>query len=252
MLDKSDPRGLYNLLPKFMQECADLINPDDLEDELALELFPDTNGQPPNLWRTLKYAFWDEYDRCQRHENNQLMVEKFCFGIMPRARFRKEVCKTKLLAWLITPPLTYIQRVKEIHELGLASQTEVMKIKINPDKPNVKLIEAQIKIFQFADVRLKGAIVQKIQQQNLNVNVDGNKQSLPAKQLTLDEIQLEIERLQAQSQALLAPARVQLDAQKLITGQYQANQEIIEVDGTQDAGPKEHTITKTVEEINRE
>lgn len=229
--DRSNPRSVINLLPAFIQDQALKISSEifnKTDEELAKELFP-PDGEVPQQHARLKIAFWEEYDLCQRHEADRMDLTRCLGGLVTVSRFRNILAsQPHFLAWLLKPPASYTIVLKEIHELSLKNQLEIMKMPIiNADgKPNVKLIEAQHRIFQHTDIRLKGSFIQRIEQKSLNVNLEGKAPPIKNnKPLTLDEIESQIAALKARSQALESPEQVKLDAHKIITG------EIISDDG---------------------
>lgn len=70
---------------------------------------------------------------------------------------------------------------------------------------------------QHIDTRLKGAVIQRIEQKNLNVNVEaGGSAGIPEKPLTMDDIDARLARLRRESKSLEAPGSVQVDLMKPI------------------------------------
>lgn len=222
--DQTDPRSIFNLLPQFLQQAASQVA-DDIwelsEDELSKQL--EVSGEVPTEYYRLRIAFWDEYDRVQRMLESKLDVSRVTWGVCSVVTLMKwSRSNHLLLAWLLRPPPAYTLLLKEIHSLSLKNQLEVMKMPLTNERgnPNVKLIEAQLKIFQHMDIRLKGGFIQRIEQKNLNVNVDG--ESLPTgnnKSLSLQEMEVEIKKLREQSKLLEIPMHATFDPQKLITGE---------------------------------
>lgn len=223
LFDRSDPQSLYNLLPTFMQAAIEGVDEADLdktEAELAGELFPD--AKPDRGMYQLRIAFWDEFDRAGRLKLDVMDSYRIYDGVCSMNRFKSLINDPLKLAWLLHPPMSYTLVLREISEMALHRQLEAMCLPIKDDKGrvNVKLIEAQLKIFQHLDTRLRGGFVQKTENKNLTVTVDGGKQ-LPAgtKQLSFAEIEEELLKLRKMSEALMAPANVKLDARKMITGE---------------------------------
>lgn len=229
--DPTNDRSLFSVLPSWLKEMASAKLTDELVDlteaDLINELFPHKTVPPE--WFRLRISFWDEYDRVIRHELMQMDLTVAWRGLVTLPWFiAKANSNPKYLAWILSSPPSYELLLREISELALERQLQVMRLPVvNQDtgKANVRLIEMQLKIFQFIDIRLKGAVVQKIEQKSLNVNVNGNvPKSLPARQLSLAELNEELMRLRKVSEQLMAPVNVRLDEHKLITG------EIIEVE----------------------
>lgn len=242
--DGSNPTSLYSLMPVWLKPYCDNLTDEDFaktDVELSEELFADDTI--PEMPYRLRIAFWDEYDRVIRYGEPMMLLDNVYNGICHLTRFRKEIGNPKYFAWLLKPPTGYTLLLKEMSQLALQRQLEVMRLPITDSKgrPNVKLIEAQHKIFQHLDTRLKGAVVQKIEQKNLNVSIDGNTKSLaPARQLTLDEVNKELERLRKVSESLSAPVNAALDPQKMITGETM-DAEVIRENPTEAYQPKDRS-----------
>jgi hypothetical protein len=241
-ISPDNPYSLANILPSYVKEAVALLteeemNLSDLDSTNALfpkDKYPD--GVPSEFYR-LRLAFWDEYDRCGRYQEPVMDMAKVLMGNMSPGAFVKNLDSKLFLAWLLHPPSGYTLGLKEIHDLSMRNLLAVIKLPITraDGRPDVKLIEAQFKIFQHADLRLKGAVVQKIEQRNLNVNVDATPKQLPLK--SLSEIDDQIKALREQSRQLETPAQVPLNLMKLITPS--AKPEIIDANAAQAQQPEE-------------
>lgn len=231
-LDLSNPRSLINLVPTFMknelrylqQQYFDMSN-----QELEDRLFPD--GKPDAIAQQLQTQFWDEYDRVQRWKERGMDVNRICSGLGSPV-WLKKWCGDKLrLAWLIRMPASYEQALAGIHRLSIAQMSRIMQLD-STTMPNPKLMEVQFKIAQHVDQRVKGAVVQKIEQKSLSVHMNapgpgGDAPTKPA--MTMSEIQRQLDDLKARSARLEAPAGVQVDLLSSITAKP-AEPDIIEVD----------------------
>lgn len=141
------------------------------------------------------------------------VMAQICHAKFFNTRFISDPAK---LMWMLHPPVGYDLNLKEIHLLSLRCMRAAMALEIVDDngKPNVKLIEAQMKIFQHIDMRIKGAVIQRIDQRNLNVNMNANASPEVEKEvnrissMTMEEIETRIKFLERKSKGLEAPGNV--------------------------------------------
>ena len=219
--DKSDPRSLFNLLPRFLQDRLEQIPAEFFEfteDQIRQQLFG--NEAPDQTTNRLRVAFWEEYDRVQRYKENILKFQRICEGVCTPAYFMKKVVPDdKKLVWLLHQPSDYNITLHEIHELGLRQLRNVLCLPILDERgrPNTRLIEVQNKIFQHIDMRLKGGIVQRTDQRNLNINGQLTPEQTaaaaasipPPKEDSMAEIELRLAALKQRSTLLEAPSVIQ-------------------------------------------
>lgn len=216
--DLGNPRAMVNLVPGYIRERILMLNPEVLlMTEAELE-WKNWYNQIPEDAQIFRDAFWDEYDRVMRYNEpmfdpNRILRDGFS------AMWAREFVRDKYrLAWLIRIPREYEVALKDIHRLGLKQMRVIMAMALEKDgKFNVKLGELKFKILQHIDTRLKGAVIQRIEQKNLNVNVEaGGSAGIPEKPLTMDDIDARLARLRRESKSLEAPGSVQVDLMKPI------------------------------------
>jgi hypothetical protein len=107
------------------------------------------------------------------------------------------------VAWILSPPASYMVRMEEALNQGLVEMRDIMsQPHIDPvtNKINTRLAEIKLKTVMFLDLRVKGAITQKIEQTNKSVSLTMHANEEQAKELlaalTPEQIQEEISRLQ--------------------------------------------------------
>lgn len=225
---EANPRAVFNLVPLWLKACTrrvTLANPDlwakseaDLQEALFGENVPDPTSNK------LRIAFWEEYERTQREGLPELDLERVIRGVCSMKFLQEKFTKSDLqVAWLFHPPTEYKLDLRDLQHLSLKALRKIMAMPAtNPDgTPNVKLIETQLKIFQHVDMRLEGAIIQRIDQRNLNVNVNADEkkgQAVEAKNaLSMSEIDEKLKLLERRSKALTAPAIIQVDLMKEVS-----------------------------------
>jgi hypothetical protein len=215
-LDTSNPYSLASLLPPPIRRRVPEIPTEFYElseDAMAEELFGSINKIDPLLNR-LRIALWDEYDRCQKHQLKQMDMLRLYRGICTTSQFYKVLNDPKALGFYLTPPTAYTLACKELLTLTVRKMREAINMPLYDKKgnPNTKLIEAIIKIHEKMDMRIHGAVIQRIDQRNLNMNInasadpntekEANRAAIPS----LEAINDEIARLEAKSMALSAPS----------------------------------------------
>jgi len=171
----------------------------------------------------LRLNFWDEYMRAvdQQRKMNVLSITT---GVCSAIYFYDiAIKKESWLAYITTPPPDYSLALREMLELGWSKLRKVLEFPITVqaslkysevDKetgktsmhtkvvevPNTRLISEMRAIVQMLDQRVKGAITQKMQieQKNMNINVPGDNVFLAdASMAQLEAMERKIDRMKA-------------------------------------------------------
>lgn len=219
--DTSNPKSIVNLVPQFIKQHLSSINFFDdektTEELLEEELGPDAENPKRIYFNRCHIQFWDEYDLACR-EDRTMSLDNVLYRLGNVTFFKTTIVeRPKMLAALLKPPVQYELNLKELHALGLTAMRRALTCNpITNGQPNVKLIEAQTKITQILDMRIKGAVVQRIEQKNLNVNVDAGRKpgQTAAAPRSIEEIENEILRLEAKSKELESPGFVTVNLMK--------------------------------------
>lgn len=237
MLDLGDQQHFLNLLPAFLQDAVIRL-PDRYlemtEEELRELCFGRKNAEVPSVHERLRLALWEEYDSAIRFKKNMIDVSRAIHGICTLGYFVNRFIKDpKNVAWLIHPPADYMKGIKEILQMGTSQLREIMMMSnLIGGKPNTKLMEVKLKIYQHIDMRVKGAIIQRIDQRNVSVNVDATAEqakqiveTVAPSQLSMAEVDAKLKELEGKSLRLAAPARVEVDLMKPPTVMLDADEE---------------------------
>lgn len=188
--DKDDETSLLHYLTPEMQAAIHRI-PDDIfnlsEKELHKRMEPDA------LLCRLRLSFWDEYQRIMV-QGGAIDMTQVCHGNCTREYFYKKILLDPLqLMWIITPPQDYYLSMREMLDQGLQQLRKiimqpfvvdkVVKVKDADGNLHDKIVQivdtrvmAEIRAaVTMVDQRVKGAIVQRMQvtQKNLNMNLEG-------------------------------------------------------------------------------
>lgn len=167
---------MLNLLPPSYQELlieAARVHPELFgisETELKLLLIRD-KIRPNKLDHTLRLAFWKEYDLAQ-HENRMMNMGVLYIGICESPQFSNLWRFPHKVAWIVNRPLSYDSMMTEALEFGLSQLRDILELDhLVGKKLNTQLIAAKIKIVKMLDDRIKGAVLQRIEQKSIGVNV---------------------------------------------------------------------------------
>lgn len=174
------------------------------------ERFIRQKADPTELDERVRLTFWDEFHQAsvqgrKMHINNVINSHTTTIEVLVRDYLRKPGVK---LAYIITPPRRYGTSMRILLDKGMRRMEEIldMPLKLPNGNPNAALISQVIKAFQLIDLRVKGAVIQKmqIQQQNLNLNADIGGDSTDAQLLQnlasmslddLEQLEAKVERL---------------------------------------------------------
>jgi hypothetical protein len=164
-------------------------------------------------------SFWTEYEESGRTKQ-RFSWNNVIGGICSSKAFQL-LCQreSQLVAWLLTPPNTYSNRLLEMSLIGEERMLEIMQA--SPVQPNGKvdsrLALAQIKLWEVLQDRLKGSVTQNINQKSVNVNVNSSPAGTEKESFTsVEQIQARLKELQEKAERLTSPAPIRVDAVKLI------------------------------------
>jgi hypothetical protein len=207
-------RHFLKLLPRFVQDrvaAIPLMWWDLSEEEIVQRVWPEQSG-PDSVCEKLRLALWDDYDRCFRFKLSALDMEKCLRGICTMGYFRARVLPDPgKVVFLCTPPPLYENQVRRLHQRGLLEIQKILDLPLLlPDgTPDAKLADVKRRIYESLDLRLKGAIVQRIDQRNVNVNIDADSASFesqfPDELKSMEDLELELKLLEQKSMNLSIP-----------------------------------------------
>lgn len=271
--DHEHPRSVYNLVPYSFQWEIDKIPPGYFlmdERELETRVKTEHRDQFQTLSR-LRIAFWEEYDRCQDNCVPMNMTAVAYGVIQYRALLRTFKDPLKAM-YILTPPVNYMlamkdalsritRRIYEIAELPItlkicrchwecickrnksrkkqyiapsANVCSCAKGCICPEKPNTKAASVILDAYKNLEMRVHGAVVQKIKQETTSLNMHLSAKSetkalpMPNDAHSIDEKLSELEnRVKA-----LSPPSVGVE----VLGPGQSQVKVIDVDGGTESG----------------
>jgi hypothetical protein len=194
--DRENPRSVVNLIPdttaqKLLAAVTakpELFTMDERALRLAVRPTPNDNR--------LRLAFWNEYNRAQEQNTPMRMVSVFAGVVTHQFWDNHYLTKPENVAWLITPPASYLVMAEEALAHGIERLRDILDLPVVDayGKVNVKLGELQAKIVAMLDLRVKGAVVQK--NMNLNVNTSDAKAVNAMTLESMEEIQKKLREIE--------------------------------------------------------
>jgi hypothetical protein len=111
--------------------------------------------------------------------NRNIRIKQIFAGVCTETAFYSLISNPVRLAFILLAPTDYIVTLKEAHEAGLDKLRELLNAKIIDDEGymNPKAADMVIKAFALIDARLKGAIVQRVDQRVVTAQVGGDGHS---------------------------------------------------------------------------
>ncbi len=191
--EENNPRCVVNLLTDKVKAEAKQVPPEYLamsEDQLALKL------EPSEIDEMLRIAFWDEYFLTVDNNLKSMRMSAIYARICTRETFYQVIRNPMRFAYVLKPPRDYMLQMRSLLNIGLNRFSEILRLPLDREAPDTKLIAELVKIVTILDNRVRGAVVQKVQieSKNVNMNVEAPK--------THAEIIKELKNLEAEIRVL--------------------------------------------------
>lgn len=172
IFDKENPRSLINIVWVDMKKVIERAEVQCREYFRKSERQLKNKVKPEIVDDQLRMRFWQEYDRAQMNDT-KMMLAPIIHGLCGKEYFHDQICKNpEKLAWILMPLGEYITRMESSLYIALDEIEDILRLPIKQEKArrdgskyediNVKLIAEKVKIAQWLDLRIKGAIVQKL------------------------------------------------------------------------------------------
>lgn len=176
--NRADDRALINLVPGAVSQAlltAASSRPELFgQDEQWLRKKLREENETPNATdNRLRIMFWLEYDQAQA-QNRKMNIGAVTAGVCSTQFFyQRYLLVPSKVAWLSTPPVTYVVFAQEALAFGLDQLREILELPtVGPSgRPDIKLGELKAKIVAMLDQRVKGAVTQRVENRNMNLNV---------------------------------------------------------------------------------
>jgi hypothetical protein len=143
-------------------------------------------------------VFWAEYEDAQREARRMSWANITSRVAIPVMLIMREMYNPARLAYVLRPPTTYDDLIYEAHQKGFEEMRKIFDLpNVNGDgKIDHKVIDLKLKVTMYLDQRIKGGIVQK----TVNYNMDQKMKTAPApsnQSLPLEEIERKIKELES-------------------------------------------------------
>lgn len=194
---------LYAAIKRVIIEAPDLL----AMDESTLL----NHTHPTVTLSRLRMSFWTEYDNAAS-SGRKMKGSQVFGGIVTNANFRVMIKDNNKVAYLLCPPTNYVVQMKEALNAGAELIRQMFTAKIIDDDGNLmpRAADVVLKAFALLDMRVKGAIVQKVDQRTLSYNV--NRDVTPNQGLAMPKTLAEL-----QAQLLLVQQQLESSSVKTIT-----------------------------------
>ncbi len=210
LLDEDNPFSLLELCPPPVREAMEKLDTKFYKiSELQLRKLANPSAEIARL----RMSFWDEYLRASA-EKRKMDVRSITRGVCSHNYFYEVILQNEnWVGYITTPPADYQLAIREMLELSWDRIREVLllpitekvsvrrtiknedgKIEMHIDlveKPNTSLIAEIRQITNMLDLRVKGAIMQKMQitQKNLNVNMNADDPNIFLADATMAQLE---------------------------------------------------------------
>ena len=175
-------------------------NPDSLVNRLPHRLVPIFERVRQKLPRTLlaeepdvrryctpnerddrvRLSFWDEYNASTSIGKRMSLASIITGCVSWESWVTTYEPNDKRMLWIFTPPASYVHLMRQILHRGTERLLEIMNLPMINDegKVDAKVANLVLRAWQLADMRVKGAVTQKVQieqkSMNLNLNTTDN------------------------------------------------------------------------------
>lgn len=181
-LDTTNPQHFINLVP---QKIKDLILqiPNDYfalsEKKLINKAYKD--GVPEDVDMELRISFWQEYEN-KFEKSEPMNINSVCRGVCSSPHFYQNIATNPYrLLFIITEVPKVQTKIKLGYHLSLQKMLDLLKAspKINTKTglPDAKVMDLQLKVFQYLDQRLHGSLIQRVETKAVNVNVEAQAEN---------------------------------------------------------------------------
>lgn len=194
LLSQDDERALINLVSDSIREAILNIAQNHSEFLELSERRLQSILQPSDTDDKLRICFWREYNRAQDLGTGMKMSNIYS-PVMSKENFLKLLENPRRVAWIIKPPEEYMVSLEASLNHGKENLNALMKMNLFDEKGNLKKAEASIfvKAYELLDNRVKGAVVQRIEQKTASLHVH-------KKETSEDELKQRLEKLRLQQE----------------------------------------------------
>lgn len=207
ILDRSNPMSVLGLLPTVaadsIEACVKEIPKIFEMDETELYAFMRSNQRTPTPTdNRLRLSFWIEYNRSLEKRNTNgnfsMKVENIYAGICSKEYFYKRyLLNAWKVSWLLIPPTDYSVKMEEALDFGIDQMRAVLSLDHEPfGRTDYKLITLKKEIVKMLELRVKGAVVQRVDSRNINIDATPKQARKLMETMTTEEIEERIKQIE--------------------------------------------------------
>lgn len=219
VLDESDPEAIVNLVTDKVKEAIikhSFEKPElfDKGEHELIKFLRTSNTQPSPLDNRLRLKFWTEYDRVMGQGLRSMSMANVLSGLCSKELFYgKYLQRPEKVAWLLCPPTGYMAKAEEALEFGLEQLRDILALDhvLPSGKVDTKLGELKAKIVAMLDARVKGAVVQR--SMNVNVNTSNEAVAKAAQAASMEDLERQLKELRRRDRASRNVVEVQAEVE---------------------------------------
>lgn len=218
---------LHDAIKRALRDSPDLFLME--HDELTRK------ANPSFTLSRLRLSFWNEYENANQH-NRKMVFGKIIAGVCTDTVFKRKVITDDVkLAYILCPPKDYQITVKEALDAGLDNLRAIVSAPVLDERGHLitKAADVVLKAVALLDMRVKGAVIQRIDQRSLNVNL--NKEVPPDSHhapATLEELERELAVVKQKLVRDVTQARLPASPAEMIDTMADIGAELIDVGGS--------------------
>lgn len=203
---KNQYENLLELLPRVVAETVAAIpeeyfelQPHELKARIEAE-----GHQLTTMDQRLRLSFWNEYHTAMGEGRTMTMNNVYAGSCTKQYFYKKILTDAAKLAFVCQPPQDYMKAMEECLMFGIDRIRELLSLPFydKGGRLDSRFAAVLVKAVQLLDLRVKGAVVQKIESRTLNVNAQmTGEQMKKYEHQTLDEVNAKLAELE-KTQAL--------------------------------------------------
>ena len=177
--DINNPASVINLLPPSVR--ALLTNAKekvphllDMDERVLWKELRSQDKSPSVSDSRLRMKFWNEYERAAAL-GERMNLPNIYLGVCSPDYFQNRyILMPEKVAWMLCPPASYVVKMEEALAYGVEQLRDILELPLVDAKgrPDMKLAELKAKIVAMLDIRVKGAIVQKVENKTTSLNIN--------------------------------------------------------------------------------
>jgi len=199
LADTANPNSVINItrnstvlqkaIARTLAEAPDLLAMD--EGTIRIKVRPTATAS------RLRLSFWEEYEKAV-NSGRQMRLSGIFKGVCSENHFIENFLqRNDRVAYMLTPPANYVVQVKEALYEGLETLRQIVSAPVIDDQGYLipRAADVVLKAVQMLDARVKGAVVQRIDQRMVSLNMNQNMQDQNLLPASMEDIEKQLEEV---------------------------------------------------------